>query len=266
MKQKVLIFAALVMVFAGLVPPHTVYAGDPVAPNQLTLDITINNRGEMSIGGFSMTQLGVGRLAPQAEAVAKDLDSAHLVVQGDLVTADVHGTPLLKVQWNPASRQAVATLAARYGVQMTSALQARIEEWVSSSNVDVTARYSNEASKPLVAKISKPILVDLGPQGQVTVETIPLAYPIAPAVYQTLMQSGVKNTTLCWDKGTLNTQVDGKDLPSITLYPKGIEFLSQAMNLNVDSNSLNTLFNVQVGTDVNLPGGVHQTGFTCNFQ
>lgn len=268
MKQRVLTIVALVFVCASLGLPNQVHAGDPAANpvNQVTLDITINNQGEMSIGGFSMTQLGLGRLDDQAMAIVKNLDSAHLVVQADQVTADVHGTQFLKMQWAPDSRQGVAALATRYGVQMSSDLQTRIEQWVSSSNIDITARYSNQASKPLVAKLSMPILVDLGPQGQVTVEKVALAYPIDPGVYQTIKQSAVQNATVCWDKGTLTPRVDGKDLPSITLYSDGMKFLNQALNLNIDNNSLNTLFNVQVGTDINLPGGVHQAGFACKFQ
>ncbi|MBI5032901.1 MAG: hypothetical protein HZB51_20465 [Chloroflexi bacterium] len=267
MKQRVLMIAALVFVCAVLGLPTPVYASGPAAApvNQITLDITVNDRGELSIGGFSMTQLGLGRLDDQARAIVKDLDTARLVVQGELVTADVHGTPLLKIQWTPTSRQTLATLASRYGVQMSPDLQTRIEEWVSSSNIDVTARYSNEASKPLVAKIPKPILVDLGPQGEITVEKVLLANPIDPGVYQTIKQSQVQNATLCWNKGTLNTQADGKDLPSITLYPDGMKFLNQALNLNIDNNSLNTLFSVQVGSDISMPSGVHPAGFACKF-
>ncbi len=267
MKQRVLIIAALVLVCASLALPNAAYADGPVtAPNQLTLEITINERGELSVGGLSMTQLGLGILDDQAEAIVKNLDSAHLVVAQDMITVEVHGTPLLKVPWTPASRQAVAELAKRYGVQLSADQQARIEEWVSSSNIDVTAKYSNAASKPLVAKLSKPILVDLGPQGQVTVEKMAMAYPIDPAVYQMIQQSGVQNTTLCWDKGTLVPQADGKALPSLTIYPEGVKVLNQALNLNLDISSLDTVFSVQAGTDINLPGGARQAGFACKFQ
>lgn len=264
MKWNLLIAVALVSLTAALVLPSTAYADAPAPQNQVTLDITINETGEMSVGGLSMTQMGLGRIDDQAKGIFKDLDSAHLVLQGELVTVDVHGTPVLKMQWNPTSRQVLATVATRYGVQLTADLQTRIEEWVSSSNIDVTARYSNEASKPLVAKMPKPVLVDLGAEGQVTVEKMPLAYGIDPGVFQYIKMSGVQNAIMCWNKGTLNPKADGKDLPSITLYPKGVQFLSQALHLNIE-NSLEPFFGSQVGADVTLPGGAHQAGTTCKY-
>jgi len=265
MKRKVLIIVALVFVFAAIALPNAAFAQGPTAQNQVTLDMTINQTGEMSIGGLSMTQIGLGRLDDSTKAIAKDFDTAHLVLQGEMVTVDVHGTPVLKVQWSQASRQVLANVATRYGVQLTADMQSRIEEWVSSSNIDITARYSNEASKPLVAKMPKPLLVDIASNGQLTVEKIPLLYGIDPAVAQVIKAGGVQSTTLCWNKGTLTPQADGKALPSITLYPKGLQFLSQVLHLNIEG-SLDPFFGSQVGVDVSLPGGAHQANVTCKFE
>lgn len=264
MKRKLVFIVALVLVFAGLLLPSALYADAPTPTNSVSVDITINERGEMSIGGLSMTQMGLGRINEPTTALFKEFNDAHLVLQGEMVTVDVHGTPVMKMQWTPASRQVLATVATRYGVQLTSDLQARLEEWISSSNVDVTARYSNEASKPLVLKMPKPLLVDFGPNGQVTVEKMPLAYGIDPGVFQYIKMAGVSNATFCWNKGTLVPQADGKDLPAITVYPKGLQFLSQVLHLNIET-SLDPFFGSQVGVDVGM-GGQHQASFTCQYQ
>lgn len=264
MKRKLLFIIALVLVFAGLLLPTALYADAPTPTNSVTVDITLNERGEMSIGGLSMTQMGVGRINEPTTALFKEFNDAHLVLQGEVVTIDVKGQPLVKMQWTPASRQVLATLATRYGVQLTSDLQTRLEEWISTSNVDITARYSNEASKPLVLNMPKPLLVDLGSNGQVTVEKMPLAYGIDQSVMQYIKMAGVSNATFCWKKGTLVPQADGKDLPSITVYPKGLQFLSQVLHLNIET-SLDPFFGSQMGVDVGM-GGQHTAGFACNFQ
>jgi hypothetical protein len=265
MKQSVRILVAIVATCAGLALSRTAYADAPspaTLPNQVTLDITINSSGEMTVGGLSLKALGLGPIDSQATQVASNLNSAHLVLQGDVISVDVHGTPFVKMQWTPASRQVVANLAAKYGYTISPDIMARIEEWATSSSLDITARYTNETSKPLTINLTKPFLVDVGPEGQVAIEKGPLAYGIDPRVMQTIKQSGVRNTAMCWNKGTLIAKVDGNNLPSLTVYPKGLEAVSQALNLRID-NDVDPLFGSQLGVDVNLPGGAHQTGTAC---
>jgi hypothetical protein len=188
-----------------------------------------------------------------------------LVLQGEVVTLDVHGTPAVKIQWSPTTRQLLSTIALRYGVQMNPDQLARIEEWVSSSNVDVTARYTQDASKPLAIKLTKLLLVDMGLDGQVVVEKMPLGSGIDKTTVQMIQSGGISNSVLCWNKGTLTTKVDGKDLPAITLNPKGIQFLSKGLNLG-PGISLDSLFGSQLGVDISLPGGSHQAGTACRYE
>jgi hypothetical protein len=259
------IIGVIVLACVGLALSTTTYADSPSpanAQNQITVDITLNAAGEMTVGGISLKGLGLAPLDSQVTQVAKSLDSAHVVVQGEMVTVDVHGTPALKLQWTPASRQVVAALAARYGYAVSPDVMTRIEGWVASSNLDVTARYTTEVSKPLTISLAKPIWVDLGPDGQVAIEKGPLAYGIDKSVMPTIQQSGAGNAILCWNKGTLSTKVDGKDLPSITLYPKGVQVLSQALNLGIE-NSVDPVFASLLGVEVSLPGGSHQASAVC---
>jgi len=265
MKRKVLIAVAVVFMCVLLALPISTQAQAPAPQNTVSLDVTINGAGEISVGGYNLRTLGLGVLSDQAKAVAKDMDSARFVLQGELVTLDVKGTPVAKIQWNAASRQMLSTLALRYGVQINQDQLARIEEWVSSSSVDVAAKYSQDASKPVAIKLSKPLLIDLGPDGQVAIEKMPLAYGIEKTTTQMIRMGGISNSVLCWNKGTLTTKVDGKDLPAITLYPKGIQTVMQALGLQF-AVSIDPLFASSFGVDIGMPGGAHQAGTICRYE
>lgn len=264
MKRKFLLVVAAGMACVILALSQTAYADSPnpaAAQNTAVVEITINAAGEMTIGGLSLRAMGVGAIDNTTVQMAKNLESAHLVLQGDVVSLDVHGTPVVKMQWTPASRQAVADLAAKYGYAVSPDVLARVEEWISSSNLDVTARYTNDVSKPMTLNLPKPVLVDVGAQGQVAIERGPLAYGIDPSVLQTIQRSGIQNALLCWDKGALTAKADGKDLPTLTFDPKGVQFLTQALGL--DLGNIEPAFSSKLGVDVSLPGGVHKTGTTC---
>ncbi len=233
------------------------------AQNQATVDITINGSGQVSLGGMSLDALGVGPIGPQGVQIVKDLGNAHLAVQGEAITADVHdGIPLLKMAWNPSSRQVMADLAAQFGYKLTPEAMARVEEWITSSNLDVMARFSNDPSKPVVLKLPKPILVDIGQDGKISVEKMPLGTSIDAVAVQLIKLTGARNALACWNKGAIDIQVDGRQLPQIVLNAKGLGFVTRLLGMNVDAY-LDQLFNDLMGVDVGLPGGTHQSGAVC---
>ncbi len=266
MNRRIAVVIALALVGAALLLPAMAFADSPspaTAQNQVTVDLTIADDGSMTVGGIDLKQLNVAPLAldPTFLATAKGMQSVHVVLQGETVTADVHGTPVLKIQWNPTSRQVVADLAAKYGYYVSPDVLARVEGWISSSNFDLTARFSNQASAPPVIKLAKPLWVDLGSNGEVAIEKGPLAYGIDPSVMSYVKMAGAKNANACWNNGTLSLSVDGKALPSITIDPKGAQYLVKALNLMV--NDVAPFFNANVGVDVSMPGGAHNTSATC---
>jgi hypothetical protein len=265
MKRKMLLFVAIVITVAAvnLALSKTGYADPAAAPaaNQATVDVTINDAGQVSVGGIDLAALGIAPLDPSVLTYAKDLNSVNVNVAGDAVSLDLQGTPLATIQWTPAERQAVTTLAARYGVQLNPDTQGRIEEWISSSNVDVTARFANEPSKPLSLALSKYLWLDIGSNGQLMFEKSPLAAYIDPSVIQSIEIAG-NQANVCWDKGTLNSMVDGQALPSITLNKDGVQLLSKSLNLGID-NYLDQIAGAKFGVDVALPGGAHSASATC---
>lgn len=230
--------------------------------NKATVDITINDRGGLSVGGVDLNSLGVSALDQQVVTTVKSLQSVHVTVQDKQVNVAVQNTPLMQMDWNQSSRQASANLAVRYGVQLTPQFQSRLEEWISSSDIDVTARYANELSKVADIALTKPVQVDLAQNGQLTVETLPLAAQIDPSVVQSLMMGG-SQATACWSKGKLTAAVDGAQLPTITLNPEGVEVLNQALNLNI-TNIKAPLLAARFGVDLSLPGGAHVATAACN--
>jgi len=272
MRKKMLALLLLASVALGinLMLSGTALADPPPSPakqnaaaNKATVDITINDAGGMSVGGVNLQSLGVLPLDQQVVNVARNLRDAHLVVNNDQVTLDTQGTEVVKILWTPTSRQTVANLATAYGVALSPDLLNRIEGWISSSNIDVTARFANEASKPLDLDVSRLILVDISSNGQLAVETAPLAAGIDPTALQ-FIQRGGNQATACWNKGTLIAKVNGAELPTITLNPDGVNMVTKALNLPVDSGAETAVLNSRLGVDVSLPGGSHSANATCS--
>jgi len=262
MRVKVILTLGLVAAACfTLLGVNTAHADSPSA-NQATVDITIHDSGEVSVGGINLSAFGVRPLDSQIANIAKNLGTAHMVIDNQNVIVDVQGTEVARLAWSPASRQTAAALAARYGVQIQPEVQARLEEWITSSNVDVTARFTNEVSRPLSVTLTKPLWVDISPSGQLTVEKMPLAAAIAPSALQTMQQGG-SQATACWNKGTLVAKVDGAELPTLTLNPDGVSLVTKALNVPIDSGATSEVLGSTLGVDLALPGGSHVTSATC---
>jgi biopolymer transport protein ExbD len=263
----VIVVLAVALAFASLALSNTAYADPPprpakqaAPPNTATVDITINDQGEVSVGGIPLSSLGLGRLDASVGQVVKNLENARLLVQGNEVTLDVQGTELMKILWDPNSRQALANLAAKYQVPVSPDQVQRIEDWVSTSTIDVTARYANEPSKPFNINLADYLQLDVAPDGRLTIEKIPLAYGIEPSTLQ-MIQRGGNQAAVCWDKGTLIAAVDGQELPTITIQPDGIDVIQKALNLPITPN-IESVLGSRLGVDVSFAGGSHSGG-TC---
>jgi hypothetical protein len=264
MIRKLLLVVALALTIVGLTVAvsTTAYADSPTAgTNSATIDITIHDSGHWSIGGVELSAMNIMPMDSTAVAYARTLDSVHLMVEGEAVQLDIQGTPLVKLQWSPSSRAAVAKIASQYGVVLTPDIQARIEEWISTSSIDFTARYSNETSRPLNISLSTPILVDLYPNGAMAIEKAPLALAIDPIAYPWINAAGYQ-ATLCWNKGTFTAKIDGQDLPSITVDPSGFQLINRAFSLGI-ATDLTSLFGSTFGVDVSLNGAPHPAGASC---
>lgn len=264
MKGKLLFTAILVMLYAAMALPTAVFADTPspaAATNNAVVDVTLTDAGYMTVGGVDLKALGVAPLDAQVMQIVKTLDTARVVVAAETVTVDVHGNPAVKMQWNPASRAVLVDLAGKYGVVISPAVMNRVEEWITSSNVDVTARFTNQPSKAASISLTKPVWIDIASNGAVAVENGPLAYGIEQSVLAQIRQSGVQNALVCWNKGTLKLTADGKALPSITLDPKGAAFLAKAFNLMV--SDVTPFFDATLGADVSMGGAKHTAGANC---
>lgn len=272
MKRNILLFAILAIALLGLsVQLWTSVSASPpleprtqAAPNSATIDITVNDAGNLSVGGVNLSGLGVSALDAQMSNLAKSLGTVHFLSQAQGATLDIKGTQVAKIDWSPASLKTALTLATRYGVPLEPALQARLEEWLSTTTLDLTARFANEVSKPLVLSLSKLLLVDIQPDGQLLVETVPVGTTLDAATLEMIQRAG-KQATLCWNKGTLTMNVDGKEMPTLSLTAEGAAVLTKALNLPADlaGATPGLLLGSRVGADVSLPGGAHVTGATC---
>jgi len=271
MKRGLVIFVgiALIAVLFNLAVTNTGYADPAAAPalqaepaNQATVDITVNSAGGMSVGGVDLGSLGVAPLDPSVLAVIQALRDARVLVNNSEVSVEVQGTPTVRIDWNAESRGNSAALAMRYGVQLTDSIQSRLEQWISSSRIDVTARYANEASRPADIALTTPVQVDIAQNGQLSVENFPLAGAQIDPSTVNMITLGGNQAVVCWSKGRIDTSVDGAELPTITLNPEGVQVVTQALNLPIASIK-DPLLASRFGVDLALPGGSHQAAAAC---
>lgn len=255
-----LVVAILVSLTAVYLSEFNRVSAQQPAPNTATIDVTINDQGQVSVGGINLAALGVQPLDAQTVALVSSFNGAHVVVQGQELAIDLQGTPVGKLIWNPTTRQNALNLANRLGVQLPANVQERIEEWISTTTIDLTARKTNEPSKPAVINLAKPVKVDIAQDGAVAVESIPVTV-IDAATLEMLRRFG-SQALLCWDKGTLHPKIDGQDLPDIQLSPEGLQLISQALNLGI-TNMKEPLLASKFGFDVAFPGGTHPNGAGC---
>lgn len=244
-------------------------AGPPEGPSRQTgsenrakVDITIDDQGNITVGGVNLAALGLAPIDGQVTTMAKNLGAVNLQVQDETVAVDVQGQEIARLLWSPSSRQAMAALAASYGVQLDPAVQARVEEWVSSSDIDVTARYTNEGSEAIELNLAKPILIDIAENGQLAVERGPLAAGIQPYALQQIRMGG-NQALACWNQGTLTASVDGAELPTLVINPAGASMIAQALGLPINQLGTNAILNARVGVDLSLPGGAHRSDAAC---
>lgn len=263
MRKKLLLSALIAVVVLCLNLALSKPAGAAGPPeNHASVDVTINDAGQVTVGGVNLSALGLAPLDPQVANYAKNLGDVKVQVQDQTVTVNLKDTEVAKLLWDAASRERVATLLQTYGVQLQPAVQARVEEWISSSDINLTARYSNEASRPVELELSKPILVDVANNGQLAIEEGPLAAGIDTNVLQQIRQGG-SQAVACWNKGTLTTSIDGAKLPTLVLNPAGVAMLSQALNLPINSYGTDAILNSRLGVDLSLPGGAHSASANC---
>jgi hypothetical protein len=243
-----------------IVEPTVTVAGK--ADNRINADITINSAGELNVGGINLVTLGVQPLDAQTVQLVKTINTARLLVQGNAINVDFQGKPALQMDWNANSRKVVTDLAANLGYGLKPEVMARIEEWITTSTVEATARYANEASKPVSINLTKALWVDLTNDGHVSVEQFPLDVELDAATMATIKQAGISNSTVCWNKGNLTMRAGGKPLPGLTLLPKGVELAGRMLGPGSEKG-FEVLLNSLLGADISLGGAPHQPNATC---
>lgn len=263
MKQKFIFAALIAITMLSLAPVLSRPIAAQTPPeNRAQVDITIDDAGNLTIGGIQLAALGVAPVDPQVATMAKNLGELNVSVQDDALAVNVQDTEIARLLWNEASREASARLAANYGVQLLPAVQDRVQQWVGSSNIDVTARYSNDGSFPAQVSLSKPIIVDIAENGQLSVEGGPLATGIQPYALQQIRMGGAQ-ALACWDQGTLTTTVDGVELPTLVVNPAGVNIIAQALGLPINQAGTDAILDATVGVDLSLPGGSHVSDAAC---
>jgi hypothetical protein len=250
---------------AQLVPPK----------NVVEIDFSLDpDTGEFSVIGLGPDQLralGIMPFDPRYVPVPPELKSAELSVDGQYINSFINNQPLLTVDWDNLNRRTAMSmllaLSSSYGesvnIDFNDDQAARIEQWISNSKFTVTGRVNKSGkSYPLVLKVTDPIKVDLTSGGDILVEEFPIPGEVPPQLVELLELLAKEENLVCYKEGTLEVQVDGNELPSITLHPEGLDLIKEFSVLNMEGSDLDPLFDATLGVDFALDGS--HSGKDCS--
>lgn len=226
--------------------------------NQVFVDITFDpNAKTYSIGGFSEEQLqqfGAPALPDEVWALLGALQDANLKVNSSKLDLSVDQANLATLNWDPKSRALIYSLVDTYsGMPLID--QGRAEDWLSKANIEFALRKSHETSKPLLIDLATALNVDITKEGIVNVEGFDTGTSLTPEVIQMLQMGKISNAAVCWDKGALDTAINGAKLPQLVIHPDGLGVLDKAFGLNI--GDIQQLFQSKLGASILYGEGDH---------
>ena len=151
-------------------------------------------------------------------------------------------------------------LAANYGLGLPEKAQGRVEGWIGVTDIEITVRETTDVSPPLLVQLNTPVMVDVGPDGRLTVEGIDTLL----ASYDLAYWAGVGKidyATTCWKEGKIVTSVNNVNLPTVTVHEEGLKVLDKAFGLGI-GNTAAQFFTSRAGVDVSF-NGQHEESASC---
>jgi hypothetical protein len=242
---------------------HKVNQGAPV--NRIVVEMTYDTeKGTYSLGGFTAEQLrviGAPQVNGEVMTLLKRIENAHLAIDAQSLAADINGQPLATVNWDPLSRRAIFDLAGEYGLHLDANVQERAEGWLDVVDVDITIRQSSQVSQPLLIQLDTPLQVDVAKTGRLVVEGVDTGMAMYSEVVRLARAGSIQNTTVCWNEGALTADLNGSELPSVTVHREGLEVLDQALGLRLGNKE--PFFNARAGVNIAFNGSGHPESASC---
>lgn len=229
--------------------------------NVVHIDITYDpGTKTYSLGGFSaeeLRQVGAPQFQDEIWQVLGMLNNATLKIQDDMIDVFTDDQQLLSLAWDGPSREILYSLLDAY-IQLGGIDMERAEAWLDKADIVITLRQSKELSEPLQIALATLVQVKVADTGELTVEGFPTGMSLTPETMALVDTANIENLKLCWNKGVIDLQVNGQELPQATLYQGGLGVIDKAFGLNL--GDLTPIFGSSFGAGLVIGDAAPVTG------
>lgn len=269
MKKKsnlIKIFIAVILVLGISVMQHTrsAVADIPMQEgpvNRIYIDVTYDpNTETYSLGGFSseeLKQFGAPEFQPELWQILSALDSVTLKLANEELNLVTDEAQVATIAWDQASRELLYGMLNAY-IELGEVNMVRAEAWLDKADVEFSLRQSKELSDPLLIELATLLQVNVAESGELAVEGFPTGYGIPAEMLDMIKAAEVNNIKLCWNKGVINTDINGTAMPQMTLYEEGVGVIDKAFGLNL--GDLGPVFDSSFGAGLVIGEGDPVTG------
>jgi len=231
------------------------------ASNVVHIDITYDpGTKTYSMGGFSaeeLRQVGAPQFQDEIWQVLGMLNNATLKIQNDMIDVFTDDQQLLSLAWDGPSREILYSLLNAY-IELGDIDMERAEAWLDKADIVITLRQSKELSKPLEIALATLVQVKVSKNGELTVEGFPTGMSLTPETMALVDTANIDNLKLCWNKGVVDLQVNGQELPRATLFQGGLSVIDKAFGLNL--GDLTPIFGSSFGAGLAVGESAPVTG------
>ncbi len=206
--------------------------------NMVHIDVTFDpGTKTYSLGGFSaeeLRQVGAPQFPDEIWQVLSMLDTATLKIGGEMIDVYTGDQQLLSLAWDGPSREILYSLLDAYLELGDGRIDVeRAESWLDKADIEISLRESKELSEPLMIALASLVQVQIKDNGELSVEGFPTGMSLTPETLDMINAANVENLKLCWNKGVIDLQVNGQELPQVTVYQGGLGVIDKAFGLNL---------------------------------
>jgi hypothetical protein len=230
--------------------------------NRIYIDVTYDPVTQTySLGGFSSAELeqyGAPGFTPELWQVLASLDSITLKLENEQFNLVTDEEQLASIAWDASSRQILYGMLDAY-IELGRVDLDRAEAWLDKADIEFSLRNSKELSDPLLIQLATLLQVNIDDDnGAVNVEGIPTGFGLTPEIQEMIRAANLNNIKLCWNKGVIDSEINGSTLPQLTLYEGGINVVDRAFGLSL--GDLGPIFDSTFGAGIVFGEGDPVTG------
>lgn len=266
-KHRLLKFIiALVLVFGITLMQHTPAAIadvplDGAGTNTVHIDATYDPASRTySIAGMSYEQLQTMNL-PQFDDSTWNLlglfDALTVKIIGNEIQIFTNETKLVSMAFDEGARTFIYDIVNVF-LDGSRIDRSRAEKWLEKADIEISLRKSKELSAPIDIDLSTLVQLKVTEDGALSIEGLSTGMAIQPEVLEILKSANIQNAKICWSKGVINGEVNGAEIPQITIYQDGLAIIDQAFDLSMAD--LSTIFDSGFGLGLVLGDGAPIAG------